>query len=120
MASYIIDQAVGWVKPRSITYEQSTGNNPEEMIMRSHGHATVWGTHIGVGCAEERTSWYQRVKEWWARRASLRQQAKLDDLQACWDAEHGAVKPRQAEAAIEMAIAHGALAMATHPYSLIQ
>ena len=88
--------------------------------MRSHGHATVWGTHIEVGRANESTSWYQQLKEWWARRASRHQQAKLDSLHACWDAKHEAVNPRRAEAAIEMAIAHGAVSMATHPSSLIQ
>ena len=88
--------------------------------MRSHGHATVWGTHRGVSCANETTSWYQQVKEWWATRAFKRQQAKREVLQAGWDAEHEVVKPRRAEAAIEMAIAHGALSLATQPYSLIQ
>lgn len=87
--------------------------------MRSHGHATVWGTHIEVGRANESTSWYQQLKEWWATRAS-RRQVKPDSLHACWDAEHEALKPQRAEAAIEMAIARGALSMATHPYSLIQ
>ena len=88
--------------------------------MRSHGHTTVWGTHIGVGRSHESTSWYQQLKEWWAARASVRQQTKLAGLHACWDAEHEAVKPWRAEAAIEMAIARGALSMATHPFSLSQ
>jgi hypothetical protein len=88
--------------------------------MRSHGHATVWGTHIGIGCVSGRASWYQQLKEWWAARTSARQQAKLSALKTCWDAEHEAFKPLRAEAAIEMAIAQGALSMATQPYSLIE
>jgi hypothetical protein len=84
--------------------------------MQSHGHATVWGTHTGTGCA----SWYQQLKEWWAARTSARRQAKLSALKTCWDPEHEAFKPLRAEAAIEMAIAQGALSMATQPYSLIE
>jgi hypothetical protein len=88
--------------------------------MQSHGHATVWGTHIGTGCVSGRASWYQQLKEWWAARTSARQQAKLSALKTCWEAEHEAFKPLRAEAAIEMAIAQGALSMATQPYSLIE
>ena len=88
--------------------------------MRSHGQATVWGTHIGLGRAGGGASWYQQIKEWWALRISARQQAKLAALKARWDAEHEAMKPLRADAAIEMAIAHGTLSIATQPYSLIQ
>ena len=88
--------------------------------MRLHGHATVWGTHIGVGRASGSAGWYRQLKEWWAGVASARQQAKLAALHARWDAKHEALKPLRAEAAIEMAIAQGVLSMATQPYSLIQ
>jgi hypothetical protein len=90
------------------------------MIMRSHGHATVWGTHIGLGRAGGGAGWYQQLKEWWAARARARRQAKLDALHARWDAKREAVKPLRAEAAIEMAIAQGVLSLATQPYSLIE
>jgi hypothetical protein len=88
--------------------------------MRSHGHATVWGTHIGQGSVSGRASWYQQLKECWAACTSARQQVKLSALKTCWNAEHEAFKPLRAEAAIEMAIAQGALSMATQPYSLIE
>jgi hypothetical protein len=80
----------------------------------------VWGFHIGMGRASGSASWYQKLKEWWAGRASARQQVKLPALNAYWDAEHEAFKPLRAEAAIEMAIAQGALSIATQPYSLIE
>jgi hypothetical protein len=88
--------------------------------MRSHEQATVWGTHIGVGRSSGRTGWYQLLREWRAARAQARQQAKLDALQARWDAKREAVKPLRAEPAVEMAIAQGVLSLATQPYSLIQ
>jgi hypothetical protein len=88
--------------------------------MRSQGHTTVWETHVGIGCVSGRASWYQQLKEWWAARTYARQQVKLSALKTCWDAEHEAFKPLRAEAAIEMAIAQGALSTATQPYSLIE
>jgi hypothetical protein len=112
----IIYQAVGW----SNRMAEKAATREKAVVMRSHGHATVWGTHIGLGRASGGASWYRQLKEWWAWRTSARQQVKLAALQACWDAEHEAIKPLRADAAIEMAIAQGTLSMATQPYSLIQ
>jgi hypothetical protein len=91
----------------------SLQKDAKEMIMRSHGQATVWGTHIGVGRARDGAGWYQQLKEWWAARASVRQQAKCAALNACWDAKREVFKPLRAEATPEMAAAQGALSMAT-------
>jgi hypothetical protein len=88
--------------------------------MRSHAHTTVWGVHIGLGRASGSASWCQKLKEWWAGRAPARRQVKRSALNACWDAEHEAYRPLRAEASIEMAIAQGALSIATQPYSLIE
>jgi hypothetical protein len=53
-------------------------------------------------------------------RRAARQQTKLAALRARWDAEHEAIIPLRADAAIEMAIAQGTLSIALQPYSLIE
>jgi hypothetical protein len=116
VAAYIIYQAVGWSNRKL----EKVAICEKEVVMRSHGHATLWGTHIGLGHAGGGASWYQQLKEWWALRTSARRQAKLAALKACWDAEHEAIKPLRADAAIEMAIAQGTLSVAMQPYSLTQ
>ena len=88
--------------------------------MRSHGPATVWGTSLDGGSTRDAKEWYQQLKEWWAARKAARQQAKLVALTNHWDAEHEAVTPLRADAAVEMAIAQGILSLATQPYILIQ
>ncbi len=89
----------------------------KEMSMRSH--ATVWGTHIGVGRASDTKGWSQQLRDWWMAHKATRRQAKRAALHARWDATREAVRPRRADAAPEMAIALGTLSMATHSYSLI-
>ena len=67
--------------------------------MRTHAHATVWGTYVGVG----RASWSQQLRDWWAARTAAREQARRAALQACWDAQHEAIRPQRADAAPELA-----------------
>jgi hypothetical protein len=86
--------------------------------MWSHGHTTVWGTHIGVGRASDRASWYQHLKEWWQARASARQQARLAALNACWDAKREAIRSLRADAAPDMVVAQHAFSTATRLYGL--
>jgi hypothetical protein len=100
--------------------EHDRMHEAKEMTMRSHGPATVWGTCLDGGSTRDAKGWYQQLKEWWAARKAARQRAKLVALTNRWDAEHEAVKPLRANAAVEMAIAQGTLSMATQPYSFIQ
>jgi hypothetical protein len=70
--------------------------------MHANGHTTVWGTPIGVGRASDPKSWYQQLKAWWAAHKTARHDAKLATLRAHWDAGREAVRPLQADAAIDM------------------
>jgi hypothetical protein len=88
--------------------------------MRSHGSTTVWDTPLGGCCDRDPSGWCQHLRAWRAARKAARQQARLAALTNRWDAEHEAVTPLRADAAIDMAIAQGTLALATQPYSLIQ
>jgi hypothetical protein len=88
--------------------------------MRARGHATVWGTHMGVGRAGSGARWYQQLRERWAAHKAARREVRLASLNACWDATHEAFTPLGAEAAPEMAAAHAAISVATLLYGLSQ
>jgi hypothetical protein len=92
----------------------------KEITMRSHGPTTVWGTALKDGRARDAKGWCRQLRAWRAAREAARQQTKLAALTNRWDAEHEAVTPLRADAAVDMAIAQGTLALATQPYSLIQ
>jgi hypothetical protein len=88
--------------------------------MYTHGHTTVWGTHIGIGRASKKRSWYQELRDWWTAHKTGRQQANLDALHRYWDAEREAVTSQRAEAASEMAATHQAISVAIMLYGLSQ
>ena len=88
--------------------------------MRSHGHATIWGTHVGEGRASDAKGWYQQLREWWAARNAARHEARRAALSAGWDAEREAVRPLRTDAAADMAAAQAGLSVATLLYGLSQ
>jgi hypothetical protein len=81
--------------------------------MHTHGHTTVWGTHIGVGRASETKSWYQQIRDRWTAYKAARHDAKLAMLRARWDARREALKPFRAESAAEMVAAEHAFSTTT-------
>ncbi|HXH14083.1 MAG TPA: hypothetical protein VNP04_30500 [Alphaproteobacteria bacterium] len=82
--------------------------------MRAHGHTTTWSTHIGR--ARDTKGWYDHLLEWWTARKALRDEAKLAAIAARWDAKREALTPLHADAAPEMAVAHGSLSARTVVY----
>jgi hypothetical protein len=72
------------------------------MIMRVHGHTSVWRIHIGVGRATDDTGWHQHLRAWWAAHKAARRNANLMRLNAHRDAQREAVRPLQTDAAIDM------------------
>jgi hypothetical protein len=80
--------------------------------MRSPGHATVWGTHIGIARASRGAGWFQQLKEWRQAHKNARQLAKLAALNVCWDAKREVVHPLRADSAAEMVAAQHAFSTA--------
>jgi hypothetical protein len=74
----------------------------QESSMHTHGHTTVWGTHLGTGRARETKSWYQQIRDRWTAYNAARHDVKHATLQARWDAGREAVRPLHADAAIDM------------------
>jgi hypothetical protein len=100
--------------------EHDRMHEAKEMTMRSHEPTTVWGTALKDGRPRDANGWRQQLQAWRAARKAARQQAKLVALTNRWDAEHEAFRALRADAAVEMAIAQGTLALATQPYSFVQ
>jgi len=86
--------------------------------MRTHGDATVWGDHGEVSHSGVQAGWSRPLRAWWAARQAGRRQAHLATRDACWDAQHEAVRPLRVEAALDLAAAQGALTVATILYGL--
>jgi hypothetical protein len=70
--------------------------------MSFHSHTTTWGTHIGIGRANDAKNWYAELKEWWTAHKAARHQAKLTAMAARWDAKREALNPLHADAASDL------------------
>jgi hypothetical protein len=85
--------------------------------MRTHGLNIAGWTHRRVGRARSGAGWYRQLRDGWAARHAARQAAHLAALSTRWNATHEAFIPLRAEAALDMAVAQGALSIATQPYA---
>lgn len=61
--------------------------------MAAQGHTATFGTHVRIGRATQ-GCWYAQVKTWLAAHRAA--------LSAYWDAWREAVRPRRADAALDM------------------
>jgi hypothetical protein len=87
--------------------------------MRVHGHTITWGTPTEVGRTHRKHEWTHQLRAWWAAHRTARQQAALVACEHRWDARREVVRPRSAEAAMDLAAAQGTLSIATQLYGLM-
>ena len=78
--------------------------------MHAHGQTTVWGTHIGVGRAQDVQGWYHLLKDRWAAYKTARHEANLAILKARWNGRREVVSSLHADAALD-------LVASTHAFS---
>jgi hypothetical protein len=70
--------------------------------MRVHGQTITWESQTGVGGASRSGGWAQPLRAWWAARRAARRQAQVAALERRWDARREALRPRPAEAALQL------------------
>ena len=86
--------------------------------MSAHRQAPLWGALFDTDHARDKTGWSHQLRSWWTAHQAARQEAHLTSLRTRWDASREAVTPCRADAAPEMAAAHGARSAAMLVYSL--
>jgi hypothetical protein len=109
---YIVERFV----TRAVHHRE--GSRTKEMSMSAQGPTTVWGTPRGVTRTRDAKGWYQQLRASWAAHKAARQQATREALHRGWDATREAVTPSRADAALDMAAAHGARSVTTLLYGL--
>jgi hypothetical protein len=85
--------------------------------MRAQGLSTMGWMHRLGGRARRGAGWYRQLRDGWAARQATRRAANLAALSTCWNATREAFTPLRAEAAVDMAMAQGALSIAMQPYA---
>ena len=74
----------------------------EEYHMQVHRHTITWGIQTAVGQARRTRGWSQPLRAWWANNRAARQDAQLAACEYRWDARCEVLRPRPAEAALEL------------------
>lgn len=85
--------------------------------MRAQGLNTAGWMHRRVGRTGSGAGWYRQLRDGWTARHAARRAAHLASLTTCWNATHETFTPPRAEAAMDMAVAQGALWIAMQPYA---
>jgi hypothetical protein len=85
--------------------------------MRAEELSTMGWLHRLAAPARRGAGWSRQLRDWWTARQATRRAANLTSLSACWNATHEAFTPLRAEAALDMAVAQGALSIAMQPYA---
>jgi hypothetical protein len=85
--------------------------------MQAQGLQTAGWTHRLVGRARSGAGWYRQLRDSWAACQAARRAANLASLSACWNPTREAFTPLRAEAAMDMAVAQGALSIVMQPYA---
>ena len=86
--------------------------------MRAQSHTLDWGTQ-GVSRGRVAQGWFQQLHAWWEARHTMRQQARLRSLYACWDGQHESYSPLRADAARDLVATRSDVSVAVQLYGQV-
>ena len=85
--------------------------------MHTHGHATVWGTHVSFGRTKDHRSVLSRLFSWLTSKVEKSRNTSVV-CHGVWDAQREKLSHPRADAALEIAAARSSFAIATMLYTL--